>query len=467
MADIINQAISLINDRFLGYILMAALMAAGVYFTLATGFVQFMRPSRMFKLLALGEGSKGKGHISSFQAFSISTASRVGTGNIAGVAIAITTGGPGAIFWMWLIAVISSASAFVESTLAQVYKVKQGGHFRGGPAYYMKTALGKPWMGAAFAVIITLTFAFVFNSVQSNTIAQSMNKSFGLSLTLTGLLTATLTAIIIFGGLKRIASFSAVIVPFFALSYIAITLTVVALNLEKIPSVFALIFQDAFSLRNIAGGALGATIMTGARRGLFSNEAGMGSAPNAAATANISHPVTQGYIQALSVFVDTLLICSCTAFIVLLSDYGGLNLEGIALTQASLGQTMGKFGEYFISLSVLLFAFTSIIGNYYYGQANIEFLTSKKWVMPVFRVLVAGMVFLGAVAKLHLVWNAADLFMTVMALMNITALFLLRRQALDVLNDYRKQKKAGVKEPVFNPAEVPSVTKAYAWEKKA
>lgn len=467
MSDLLIQYVSIINDQFLGYVLMTALMAAGIYFTCATRFVQFVKPKEIFKLLR-GQADRSiyKGHISSFQAFAISTASRVGTGNIAGVAIAITVGGPGAVFWMWLIAVIGAASAFVESTLAQVYKVKEGRHFRGGPAYYMQTALGKRWLGAIFAVIITITFAFVFNSVQSNTIALSLKESFSVNYYWTGIALAILTAVIIFGGLKRIAHFSAVIVPFFALTYIGTTLVVLLLNWEKIPGVFGIIFEDAFSLRNLAGGTLGATIMTGARRGLFSNEAGMGSAPNAAATANISHPVKQGYVQAFSVFVDTFIICSCTAFIVLLSDYKGLNLEGIALTQASLSQSLGLFGSYFISASVLLFAFTSIIGNYYYGQANVEFITRSKTVMIVFRSLVAAMVLLGAVSQLKLVWNMADLFMTIMALMNITVLFLLRRQALAVLADYRRQKKSGIKNPVFDPSNVPSVGHAVAWENK-
>lgn len=460
MTETLTQAITLINDRFLGYILMAALMIAGLYFTFASRFVQFVRPKEMFRLMT--SGNKKKGHISSFQAFSISTASRVGTGNIAGVAIAITTGGPGAVFWMWLIAVIGAASAFVESTLAQVYKVKAGAHFRGGPAYYMQRALGARRLAWMFSVIITLTFAFVFNSVQSNTIAASLQSTFGCSSLWTGLVLAALTAVIIFGGLRRVAKFSAVIVPVFALAYIAITLAVVLFNLEKLPGVFGLIFSDAFSARNIAGGALGATIMTGARRGLFSNEAGMGSAPNAAATANISHPVKQGYVQAFSVFVDTLVICSCTAFIVLLTDYQALGGVGITLTQQALTQELGGLGNYFLSVSVLLFAFTSIIGNYYYGQANIEFLTKSKTVMALFRAGVSIMVFLGAVLQLKLVWNAADLFMTVMALMNLYAIFRLRRQALDVLADYRRQKAQG-KDPVFNPADVPSVQNTEAW----
>lgn len=461
MTQTLTQAITLINDHFLGYILMTALISAGIYFTFASRFVQFVRPKEMFQLLTNGSGKKG--HISSFQAFSISTASRVGTGNIAGVAIAITTGGPGAVFWMWLIAVIGSASAFIESTLAQVYKVKEGEHFRGGPAYYMQRALGAKRMAWAFSVIITLTFAFVFNSVQSNTIAASLQSTFGVTPLWTGLSLAALTAIIIFGGLRRVATFSAVIVPIFAMAYIAITLLVVLFNLEKLPDVLRVIFADAFSLRNMAGGALGATIMTGARRGLFSNEAGMGSAPNAAATANISHPVKQGYVQAFSVFVDTLIICSCTAFIVLLTDYHALGGEGIELTQRALTQELGGFGTYFLAFSVLLFAFTSIIGNYYYGQANVEFLTHSKTVMTLFRAGVSGMVLLGAVLQLNLVWNAADLFMSVMALMNLYALFRLRRQALDVLADYRRQKAQG-KDPVFTPQKVPSVQNAPAWQ---
>lgn len=460
MTETLTQAISLINDRLLGYILMAALVSAGIYFTIATRFVQFVRPKEMFRLMT--GGNKKKGHISSFQAFSISTASRVGTGNIAGVAIAITTGGPGAVFWMWLIAVIGSASAFVESTLAQVYKVKAGAHFRGGPAYYMQTALNARKLALSFSVIITLTFAFVFNSVQANTIAASLQSTFGCAPLWTGIAVSVLTAVIIFGGLRRVAKFSSVIVPAFALAYIVITIAVILLNLEKLPDVFRLIFPDAFSLRNAAGGALGATIMTGARRGLFSNEAGMGSAPNAAATANISHPVKQGYVQAFSVFVDTLLICSCTAFIVLLTDYQHLAGEGIALTQHALTQELGGVGNYFLSASVLLFAFTSIIGNYYYGQANVEFLTRSRTTMVLFRAGVSVMVFLGAVLQLKLVWNAADLFMTVMALMNLYAIFRLRRQALDVLADYRRQKAQG-KDPVFNPANVPSVQHTEAW----
>lgn len=466
MTELLTHIISLINDYFLGYVLMAALIFAGLYFTITTRFVQFVRPKEMLKLMISGgEETRGTGHISPFQAFAISTAARVGTGNIAGVAIAITVGGPGAIFWMWLIAVIGSASAFAESTLAQIHKVKTGTHFRGGPAYYMKNALHSPKLGLAFSVIITLTFAFVFNSVQSNTIAQSLNATFHLDTSVCGIVLAALTAIIIFGGLKRIARFSAIIVPVFAGAYIILTLVVMILNLDKLPHVFGLIFSDAFSWHNVAGGTLGATIMTGARRGLFSNEAGMGSAPNAAATAHTSHPVKQGYVQAFSVFIDTLVICSCTAFIVLLSNYQQFpGLEGIALTQKALTFQLGNFGNYFLSASVLLFAFTSIIGNYYYGQANVEFITRKKSVMLVFRTGVTLMVLSGAVLQLKLVWNLADLFMAAMALMNIYAILRLRTQVIDALADYRKQKEKGL-DPHFHPEEIPSIGRSEAWEK--
>lgn len=458
--EFFSRCIALVNDHFLGYVLIAALISSGVYFTFATRFVQFVRPREMWRLMT--HGNKKKGHISSFQAFAISTASRVGTGNIAGVALAITTGGPGAIFWMWLIALFGAASAFAESTLAQVYKVPAGGHFRGGPAYYMQTALGARKLARAFAVIITLTFAFTFNSVQANTIAASLQGTFGLSPLYAGLGLAGLTAIIIFGGLRRVAKFSAIVVPVFALGYIALTLVIMLLNVDKLPGVLSLIFTDALSLRKLAAGALGATIMTGARRGLFSNEAGMGSAPNAAATANISHPVKQGYVQAFGVFVDTLVICSCTAFIILLSDFTHSTAEGIALTQQALTGEIGPMGTYFLAASVLLFAFTSIIGNYYYGQTNVEFLTQRKDVMVGFRVGVIGMILLGTLMHLHAVWNLADLFMTVMALMNLYALWRLRGRVLAVLADYRRQKKQG-SDPQFHPLSVPELGALDGW----
>lgn len=448
--ELFYKSISFLNDHCLGYVLMAGLIICGVYFTLASHWVQLVRPREMLKLMLGGDEKREKGHISPFQAFAISTASRVGTGNIAGVALAITVGGPGAIFWMWLIAVFGAASAFAESTLAQIYKVKTGKNFRGGPAYYIRSALGNQPLAVAFSVSLILTFAFVFNSVQANTIAQALQSAFDTTPATTGLVLAGVTAVIIFGGLRRIAKFSAVVVPAFALAYIAITLVIMIFNLPKMPQVLGLIFSDAFSWQKLMAGALGATIMTGARRGLFSNEAGMGSAPNAAATAHTSHPVKQGYVQAFSVFVDTLIICSCTAFIVLLSNYTQFpELEGIALTQAALTAQLGTFGNYFLTVSVLLFAFTSIIGNYYYGQANLEFLVHRRWVMIAFRLAVSGMIFLGAIMQLKLAWSLADLFMTCMALINLYAIFRLRKQVLAALADYRAQKAQG-KNPVFH-----------------
>ena len=462
MLESFSQAVAFVNDTCLGYVLIAALIISGVYFTLATKWVQFVRPREMFKLM-LDQGNKNKDHISPFQAFAISTASRVGTGNIAGVALAITVGGPGAIFWMWLIAVFGAASAFAESTLAQIYKVKSGKQFRGGPAYYIRTALNNKPLAIAFAISLITTFGFVFNSVQSNTIAQSLQTTFDMDPLLSGLLLAALAGLIIFGGLKRIAKFSAFIVPAFALAYIAITLVMMLLNITKLPHVLGLIISDAFSWQKLLAGTLGATIMTGARRGLFSNEAGMGSAPNAAATAQTSHPIKQGYVQAFSVFVDTLIICSCTAFIVLLADYTKFpGLEGIALTQAALTSELGPFGNYFISASVLLFAFTSIIGNYYYGQANVEFLTRRRSVMLCFRMLVCVMILLGALMQLKLAWGLADLFMTIMALINIYAILKLRKYVLAALIDYRRQKRRG-KDPTFGPYNVRRIKHAEAW----
>ncbi len=323
---------------------------------------------------------KEKGSVSSFQAFCISTASRVGTGNLAGIAIAISVGGPGAIFWMWLIALIGSASSFVESTLAQIYKQPDGnGAYIGGPAYYMEKALNMKWMGIIFSILITICFGLVFNSVQSNTISLALNEAFGVNRILVGAILTLLTLSIIFGGIHRIAKVSEIIVPIMASAYILVALFVVITNISELPAMFALIFENAFGVKQAVGGGIGGALLIGIKRGLFSNEAGMGSAPNAAATANVSHPVKQGLIQTLGVFTDTIVICSCTAFIILLSDIdlsGGLT--GIQLTQNALSSQIGSFGSIFIAICVLLFAFSSIVGNYYYGEANIEFLTKKK-----------------------------------------------------------------------------------------
>lgn len=395
-----------INDILWTYILIAMLLGCAVWFTLKTRFVQFRMIGEMIRLLgdSTGKGNKQEKHISSFQAFAISLASRVGTGNLAGVATAIAVGGPGAVFWMWVIALLGASSAFVESTLAQLYKVKGKDSFVGGPAYYMKKGLKKPWMGMLFAVLITITFGFAFNSVQSNTICAATEHAFGFSHIWMGSILTVLTLVIIFGGIQRIAKVSSIIVPVMALGYVGLALIIVLLNITHLPGVIKLIISHAFGWQQALGGSVGIALMQGIKRGLFSNEAGMGSAPNVAATALVSHPVKQGLIQTLGVFTDTLIICSCTAFIILFSGApldGSTN--GVQLTQHALNNEIGSGGGIFVAVALFFFAFSSIIGNYYYGEANIRYLTRRKWVIYIYRILVGGMVLVGALSTLEFV----------------------------------------------------------------
>ncbi|MGL4787036.1 MAG: alanine/glycine:cation symporter family protein [Cetobacterium sp.] len=446
--EILNSLINFFNDILWGYVLIIMLLFVGTYFTLKTKFVQIRYFGQMIKIL--GDSVGHKGGVSSFKAFCISTASRVGTGNLAGVAIAIASGGPGAIFWMWLIAIIGGASSFVESTLAQIYKVKDGEAFRGGPAYYMEKALNKRWMGVAFSILISITFGLIFNSVQSNTISLAFHEAFKLDRTIIGIVLAVGTGAIIFGGVQRIANFSAAVVPVMAILYILVSLYVIISNISMVPEIFRDIIENAFGIRQAVGGGIGAAIMTGVKRGLFSNEAGMGSAPNAAAAAETSHPVKQGFVQTLGVFTDTILICSCTAFMVLISGaHKTEGLTGIQLTQNALSSQVGGWGNVFIALCILLFAFSSIIGNYYYGETNIEFLTPNKTWLNLYRVGVIGMVMFGSIGELALVWNMADLFMGLMAVLNLIAIFLLGKVAFEALGDYSNQKESGL-DPSFN-----------------
>ncbi|QQZ08644.1 alanine/glycine:cation symporter family protein [Heyndrickxia vini] len=459
---VFESLVSGTNTVLWSYILIIMLIGLGLYFTFRTKFVQFRMIGEMIRLL--GEGAKGdKKGVSSFQAFCISTASRVGTGNLAGVAIAITTGGPGAVFWMWLIALIGSASAFVESTLAQIYKVKDGDTFRGGPAYYMHKALNARWMGIIFAVLISITFGLAFNSVQANTITSAFNQSFGINKSLIAIVLTIITAIIIFGGIKRIAKVAELMVPFMAGAYILIALFIMVTNITEIPHVFKLIFESAFGIKEVAGGAIGAAMLNGIKRGLFSNEAGMGSAPNAAATAEVSHPVKQGLIQSLGVFVDTLLICSSTAFIILLSgQYTSKEQDGIILTQNALETSLGSWAGIFVAIIVLLFAFSSIVGNYYYGESNIDFIKNSKVWLNIYRIAVVGMVAFGSLASLKFVWSLADLFMALMAIINLIAIALLGKIAFSALADYRRQKAEG-KDPVFKASNIKGLKNVEAW----
>ncbi|WP_294392276.1 sodium:alanine symporter family protein [uncultured Clostridium sp.] len=463
----LNSIITLSNDILWTYVLIAPLIVLGVYFTFKTGFVQFRYIKEMFRLLTDGATEKKeKGSVSSFQAFCISTASRVGTGNLAGIAIAISIGGPGAVFWMWLMALIGSASSFVESTLAQIYKQSDGnGSYIGGPAYYMEKALNMRWMGVIFSILITICFGLVFNSVQSNTISLALNQAFGVNRIIVGVVLTIITAIIIFGGIHRIAKVSEIIVPIMAVAYILIALFVVVINITKVPGLISLIVQNAFGAKQAVGGSIGGALLIGIKRGLFSNEAGMGSAPNAAATANVSHPVKQGLIQTLGVFTDTIVICSCTAFIILLSDIDlSSGLTGIELTQNALSSHLGNFGSIFIAICVLLFAFSSIVGNYYYGEANIEFLSNKKIYITIYRVCVALMVLFGATVSMDIVWNLADVIMALMAITNLIAIALLGKFAFKALDDYRAQKKAGIKEPVFKSSSIPELKNVTEWK---
>jgi len=403
--------------------------------------------------------AKGTKHISSFQAFAVSVATRVGTGNLAGVATAIAIGGPGAVFWMWIIALIGSATAFVESTLAQLYKQKHKDSFIGGPAYYIQKGLKQRWMAVLFAILITLQFGLSNNSIQANTICGAMQEAFGWSPLWVGIALAAMALLIVFGGIQRIASVSSILVPVMAVGYIILAVVIIAMNIQQIPEVFKVIVTNAFGIGQIAGGGIGAAMMNGVKRGLFSNEAGEGSAPNVAATATTTHPVKQGLIQALGVFTDTLLVCSCTAFIILISGlYQVPELNGIALTQSALQSEVGNVGPIFVAIAIFLFAFSSIIGNYYYGEANIRFITDNSSVMTIYRLCSGGlMVVFGAIASFELVWNIVDFFMAFLTACNLIAIVLLGRYAFQLLDDYRQQKKKGIKEPVFHRSQLPEI----------
>ena len=448
--EILYRWIDGINDVLWSYLLVALLLGCAVWFTLRTRGVQFRMLGEMVRVLgeSAGSGPRGEKHVSSFQAFAVSLASRVGTGNLAGVATAIAVGGPGAVFWMWVIALLGASSAFVESTLAQLYKRKGRDSYIGGPAYYMERGLGKRWMGVLFAVLICAAWEGAFGFA---------HHWVGAGLTL-------LTLLVIFGGIHRIARVSGVVVPVMALGYIVLALGVVLFNFRRLPEVVELIVANAFGWEQAMGGGAGAALMQGIRRGLFSNEAGMGSAPNVAATAHVSHPVKQGLIQTLGVFTDTLVICTCTAFIILFGGVPDASLSGIRLTQAALVGEIGPAGSVFVAVAIFLFAFSSIIGNYYYGEANIRFITRRPWVLTLYRVLVGVMVLFGALATLDLAWSLADITMAFMTLINLVAIVLLGRQAFLLLADYVGQRRRGIKNPVYTRDRIPSLEdKAECW----
>ncbi|MCC8254306.1 alanine/glycine:cation symporter family protein [Vibrio campbellii] len=462
MTDLIN----LMNDLLWGSILVYLLVGVGIYFTVRLGFIQFRHFGHMFSVLK-NSRKADKAGISSFQALCTSLAARVGTGNMAGVAVALTAGGPGAIFWMWSIAMLGMATSFAESTLAQLYKTKDDdGNYRGGPAYYMEKGLGMRWMGVLFSVFLIIAFGLVFNAVQANSIANAMSTAFGWDDLYVGIAVVALSAVVIFGGIKRIAKVAELIVPVMALAYLVLALFVMFSNLDKLPDVLMLIFKSAFGLQEAAAGGLGYAIaqamINGIKRGLFSNEAGMGSAPNAAASATPypPHPASQGYVQMLGVFMDTIVICSATVAIILMSgEYVGQATEvtGIELTQRALSSQVGDWGGIFVAVAIFFFAFTSIIANYSYAETNLIFLEhNHKAGLGIFRIVVLGMVMFGALASLPVVWSLADVSMGLMAIVNLVAIILLSGIVIKLAKDYNRQLSEG-KVPTFDPNDFPEL----------
>lgn len=466
--------LTVVSDFMWTYFLIGLILITGIYFTFGTKFVQLTYIKEMFKLISekpkVGKDGEQKG-VSAFQAFTISAASRVGTGTIAGVAIAIALGGPGSVFWMWVVAIFGGASSFAESALAQVYKVRdRRGLFRGGPAYYMEKGLGQKWMGVLFAIVISITYGFAFNSVQTNTIAQSL-LVYNIDTKVVGIALAILTIFVIFGGVTKIVKITQWLVPVMAIVYLLIVLVIMIINIDKIPGLIAQIVKAAFGLEQVAGGAIGlaTSILLGVKRGMFTNEAGLGSTPNAAATADSTHPAKQGFIQTLGVYFDTCLVCTATAFLILLYpgvEYGSGKLQGIQLTQAALTSQIGTIGTIFLIVAIFLFGYSSVIGNYYYGETNIQYLIPKKWAVNVYRVLVCAFVYLGSVADLNLVWAAADVTMGIMTVLNLIAIIGLSSIVYVVLKDYVKQYKEG-KDPHFYLDNLPiKIDNAECWPNK-
>jgi AGCS family alanine or glycine:cation symporter len=447
----------------------------GLWFTIRSRAVQLRLIPEMFRALTDKTPKDADGEpqsLSAFQAFTVSAASRVGVGNIAGVGTAIALGGPGAVFWMWLMAFVGGASSFVESTLGQLYKVRDADGFRGGPAYYMEHGLKARWMGIVFAVILIVCFPFAFSSLQANTIAATLDAAVGTDsgdgaspvVWVVAVVLAVLSGLVVFGGIRRIAHVTQAVVPTMALLYLAAGIVIVALNVQRVPEVFATIFTEAFGAQEVFGGAVGTVILQGVKRGMFSNEAGLGSAPNAGASAAVTHPVKQGLVQTLGVYFDTFLVCSVTAFIILVSspDLSGAT-AGIALTQTALAANLGAWSNWLLAVIIFLLAFSSILGNYYYGESNIEFITGSPAVLAGYRTLVVVAVFAGSVLDSSLIWNTADGIMGVMALVNLVAIALLSGISFRLLRDYTRQRRAG-HDPVFTRDLLPDLSGVQCWQ---
>ncbi|MGB4137280.1 MAG: alanine/glycine:cation symporter family protein [Microbacterium sp.] len=470
--DAINDWLLTWGDRFWTWLVLPIVVLLGLYFTVRSGVVQFRMIPEMLRTLTDKTPRTADGRpqsVSAFQAFTISAASRVGVGNIAGVGTAIAIGGPGAVFWMWLMAFVGGASSFIESSLAQLFKVRDRDGFRGGPAYYMQHGLKARWMGVLFAIVLIVCFPIAFSSLQANTIQATIAGSLGGSVSAwlpwaIGAGLAVLMALVVFGGVRRIASVTQTLVPLMALGYLLLGLAVVALHVDRIPEVFGAIFGQAFGPNEVVGAALGYVVLQGVKRGMFSNEAGLGSAPNAGATAAVTHPVKQGLVQTLGVYFDTFLVCSITAFIILVSvpDLAGAQ-RGIGLTQGALVSTLGSWSNIALSVIIFLLAFSSMLGNYYYGESNMEFITTRRGTLTAYRVVAIVAVFAGSVVSADVVWNFADGAMGVMALVNLVAIALLSGVAFTLLKDYSMQRREGF-DPIFTRDRMPEVTGISVWE---
>ena len=456
----LNALIDFLNTIFWGYVLIYGLIAVGIFFTIRLGFLQFRHFPELFRSVLRAPESDSSG-ITPFQALCTSLASRVGTGNLAGVAVALYLGGAGALFWMWVVAAVGMATAYSESALAQLYKVRdENGQYRGGPAFYIAKGLKAPWTGVIFSVCLIIAFGLVFNAVQANSIADAMQGAFGFGKIWVGVALAVLTAVVIFGGIRQIAQVAEYVVPFMAVAYLGMAVYVLLVNITEVPGVLAHIVGSAFGFEEAAGGVAGA-MLNGVKRGLFSNEAGMGSAPNIAAVATPSphHPSSQGFVQALGVFIDTILICTATGVMILLSGVltPGSELTGTPLTQEALVVHIGEAGRYFIAIAIFFFAFTSIIGNYAYAENAMVFLKlGHKGAISILRVVVLLMVIWGAYTTVAVVFNMADAAMGLMATVNLIAILLLSGTVAKLTKDYFDQKKSGT--PRFDPAAYPELT---------
>ena len=469
--------IDMLNEYLWTYVVIVMLIGCAIYFTIRTKGVQFRLLKDMFKVIAnrpiyinkvekenLSTEDERLKKIGSFQAFAVSLSSRVGTGNLAGVASAIFVGGPGAVFWMWVMALFGAATAFVESTLAQLYKRRGEDSFYGGPAYYMQYGLHRKWMGVLFAVLITITFGIANQVVQSNTLCDAVADTMGVGRDKVGLVLTIATTMIIFGGVTRISRFSSIIVPIMAVGYILLSAFILITNITAIPAMISLIVKSAFGFEQAAGGMVGVAMMQGIKRGLFSNEAGEGSAPNAAAIASTSHPIKQGLLQALGVFADTLVICTCTAFVILLSGIDDSGRDGIILTKYALITHVGSLGGLFVTLAIFFFAYSTIIANYFYGETNIRFITQSGKTIFAFRAITGATVMIGATVTLQTAWCLVDLAMGFMTLVNLVAIIQLSPKVFRLLDNYIEQRR-NHQDPQFKRSMMPEIEKdVECWE---